>query len=620
MRYLNSYNRKVEVLDESVGGIPNLHYGKMKRICMLKPAQIAQEYGLTEYKTKNGKKFWFKDNGSRVLGIAHVDTVKPFRHFRPVKFAEDTKIFTQTLDDRLGLHIMLDYLTQAKIKVDILMTTDEEQMQSTGLYFGPPKDYNWMFMFDRAGTGAVTYAYGDEQLRYKLNKHNFDVDRGSYSCIADMEHLKCKGINFGVGYHDNHGEYAWASRKELYSQLRKFVGFFREYETTRMPHDPGLGKFTSKYWRNYYENKEELNGQYSIVATQEEVRTIERAREKRETQELLGGVLNKDCGCEICMSGISCQDFPALQGPPTKSGIKPSEDIAAGVRDKTIYLTDDDGNITGIAEERIVFRLYEPITILQLDTAVQNILRSQFKCLKVWDLCNKSPYALMKGGYLTAPDIDSIDLALQDLGFGIPWNLAGFRNPEDEEVRVAFGYKRRAKAIKSDKKPLPKEFPAIEYKERMGVFQTEEFANRTYKERALDKKTIDMFPTAAFDIHKMVAKARELTASGYNVRMHAECIGCNKHFQWDFTKTELAPERCETCSHDESQLSLFTFVESTDHIPDEGADVLGLMQLRKDLTDDTQFTFIGKEAGRGIDKFGWVSPIKQYEEIGFTFA
>lgn len=598
MKYLSSYSRPVRVLDERIGGIPNLHYGKMKRICMLKPAQIAQEYGFVEFSTKNGKKFWFKDNGSRILGVAHVDTVKPFRHFRPVKFAEDTKIFCQTLDDRLGLYVLLEYLREAKVRFDILMTTDEEKMSSTGLYFGPPKDYNWMFMFDRSGTGAVTYGYSDEQLKYKLGKHNFDVSHGTYSCISDMEHVGCKGINFGVGYYDNHDEYAYASRRELYSQLRKFIGFYKEFEDVKMPHDEALTKFTAKYWNQYQSQKETNRGQYSVIATKEEVEVIEKAREKRESRE--------DCGCEICMGGVSCKDFPALQGPK----IKPSEDVAAEVgKDKSIYYVDDHGKVTGIESERSIYLLYEDLKILTgVDSVTKNILRNTYGMKKVWDVVVSSPYYLMRSGKLSGPDIDAIDLSLQDLGFGFAWNVRGFRHPDDEELRLTYGYKKREKVMKKEQKPKAKLTP------KMGLFVAE-------PTKAEQRKTITMFPTKAFSLPMMIAKAKELTNAGYIIQMFTKCNECSKDFEWDYTKQDLAPERCAQCATiDESHLS-FTFALSTDHVPTEGAGVLGLMQLKKEPYDDSEFTFIGKEEGReGVDKYGWADPIRKFEEIGFVVA
>lgn len=598
MRYLPGYRRNpVTIREAAQGGIPNLHYGKMKHICMLKPAQIAKEYGLEEFKTKNGKTFWYKDNNAKVLGVFHADTVKVFRHFRPVAFAEDTKIFCQTLDDRLGGYILLEYLKSAKLKFDILMTTDEEKMASTGLYFGPPKQYNWMFMFDRMGTGAVYYQYGDEQLRYKLGKHNFIAEHGSYSCIADMEHLNCKGINFGTGYHENHDEYAWASRKELYHQLRKFISFFKEYENTMMPHEKAQTRFERKYWHHYYENKDELNSKFQTSV--KEIKHVE------------------SCGCEQCMMGIDCKSFEIL----------PSEEVAAIERNKPskeVFKTDAQGNPIGMISDRNIYLLYESINKLNIGSDIKNILRNTYGIRTVWDLCATSPYKLMLGGKLGAPDIDSIDLALDDFGFGIPWNLAGFKHPDIFELERSVGY-RKKKRIFSEKPKLPKE--EVKYVEKMGVMVRQDLKkaveNSTIPPKTLDRKTIVMFPTASYNLPVMIAKAKELEAQGYPIHFFAKCNQCGENFEWDFRKKEKAPEHCFNCVvkniANENQLSLFTEAAAEDHLPPSEAEILGLVQLRKDPYDSTQFTFIGKEDGAsGADKYGWLDEIRKFEEIGFT--
>ena len=576
---------------------------------MLKPAQIAKEYGLEEFTTTNGRKFWFRDNGSRVLGVFHSDTVKPFRHFRPVSFAEDTKIFTQTLDDRLGGYILLEYLKSAKLKIDILMTTDEERMASTGLYFGPPKQYNWMFMFDRAGTGAVTYEYGDEQLRYKLGKHGFMTDHGSYSCIADMEHLGCKGINFGTGYHDNHSEYAWASRKELYSQLRKFLAFFQEYETTVMPHEKAYTKYVRNYWKHYQESKDELQEKHAIEV-KPRIKDINHVEE---------------CGCEICLTGVSCKDFPDSKWKTEDAEwkIEPSEDVEAKKRQrpgKTIFTTDENGKVTGVIGDRNGYLLYEGINKLSIGSDIKLILRNTFGIKNVYQLCATSPYQLLKGGYIGAPDLDSISLALQDFGYDIPWNLAGYKHPDVYELEKAYGYRRRKQAIIGPKLPKEKQKKMVP---KMGVMVNAELVEAAAKvepPKSLDNKTILMYPTADYNLPVMIAKAKELESQGYKIHFYTKCKTCGSNFEWNFRNNNKAPESCASCVADNNQYSLFQMAEAADHLPEE-AGILGLVQLRKDPYDESEFKFIGKEEGReGIDKYGWVDPIRKFEEIGFTIV
>lgn len=223
---------------------PNLDYTEMRKVCSAKPSQLMKKYGLVEQTTRLGKA-WFKDNGADILAVAHLDSRQPFLHFDIARLKPDTLIFCPTLDDRLGAYVILDWLPKAGIKVDILLTENEEKGISTAGEFQFPKDkqYKWMFSFDRAGTDVVMYNYRNAIYEAMLEKHGWKVGYGSYSCIADLEDLGCKGFNFGVGYYNYHSQYAAASRNDLIQSLRKFVSFFGEYGNTEMPHEINTSVF-----------------------------------------------------------------------------------------------------------------------------------------------------------------------------------------------------------------------------------------------------------------------------------------------------------------------------------------------------------------------------------------
>lgn len=216
---------------------PNLNYTEMRKVCSAKPSQLARKYGLVEQQTPGGKA-WFKDNGASVLAVAHLDSRLSFLHFDVARLKPDTLIYCPTLDDRLGAYVILDWLSSAGIKVDILLTENEEKGMSTAGDFQFPKGkkYNWMFSFDRTGTDVVTYNYRSVLTTAMLEKHGWKVGNGSYSCIADLEDLGCKGFNFGTAYYEYHSEYAWASRNELMQSLRRFYSFYSEYANVEMPH------------------------------------------------------------------------------------------------------------------------------------------------------------------------------------------------------------------------------------------------------------------------------------------------------------------------------------------------------------------------------------------------
>jgi len=219
-------------------GFPNLNYKTLRGVCSTRPEALAKKYGLTTYHTAGGD-YWYKDNGSDILAVAHLDSVVPFLHFSVAKLRPDSLIYCPTLDDRLGAYLILEWLQIAGCRYDILLTENEEKSASTATWFNPPKNkkYNWMFMFDRSGTDVATYEYGDTITHNILVKHDFKPIYGSYSCIRDLQDLGCKGFNFGTAYYNNHSQYAYASKNELLLNLRKFLGFYSEYRDVEMPHE-----------------------------------------------------------------------------------------------------------------------------------------------------------------------------------------------------------------------------------------------------------------------------------------------------------------------------------------------------------------------------------------------
>lgn len=215
-----------------VAQMPNIQYDALRKMCSMKETAIARKYGLQYIHTPDGG-FYFKDNGADVLGVAHLDSVMPYMHFTIAKMRPDTWIFAPNLDDRLGAYVIADYLPKAGVECDILFTTNEEKGRSTARYFTEEylpllkkKSYHWMFMFDRSGTGATVYDYNNKEWEKALKDTGVDLGRGTYSCIKNLEHLECCGVNFGVGYHDYHTAYAFASKAQLMQQLNQFIGFY----------------------------------------------------------------------------------------------------------------------------------------------------------------------------------------------------------------------------------------------------------------------------------------------------------------------------------------------------------------------------------------------------------
>jgi hypothetical protein len=197
----------------------------------------------------------YKDNGSSVLAVAHLDTCEPGSFCIIADTPAGTWVFSPALDDRLGVYVITHVLPAMGINVDVLLTTGEEMGQSSGAFFDLQKKYNWMFQFDRRGTDVVTYDYGDSALNKRLNAAGFtDINRGLYSDICSMEHLGCKGINVGTAYYDYHSPEAFAKISLLDAQIRKFAQFYRLFNDSLLEHTPRY-----PYYR-YAEPFQQTNG------------------------------------------------------------------------------------------------------------------------------------------------------------------------------------------------------------------------------------------------------------------------------------------------------------------------------------------------------------------------
>ena len=136
----------------------------------------------------------------------------------------------------LGVHLLLDVLPHLGVRFDVLLTDGEERGCSTARWFLPPRKYNWMFSFDRAGTDVVLYQFDTPATRRLLHRSGFRVGVGSYSDITDLWFLGCAGFNFGCGYHRQHKPDCYADLGETRAMVARFVGFWQRNAGRRLPH------------------------------------------------------------------------------------------------------------------------------------------------------------------------------------------------------------------------------------------------------------------------------------------------------------------------------------------------------------------------------------------------
>jgi hypothetical protein len=206
--------------------------------------EIAQRFYVEK---KEERYFYYKDNGSNVLAIAHLDSVQTARHCSVSTVGDGSKIaFSPVLDDRLGVYIITSLLPKLGIKADVLLTIGEEVGKSTASLFEstwkqdtadlPKKQYNWMFQFDRAGTDVVMYQYRNQASVKLLEAVGYKVGTGSNSDISKLDDMGCVGFNFGCGYDNYHSYRAFAWLDETFEMVARFTKFYALHRGTMMEH------------------------------------------------------------------------------------------------------------------------------------------------------------------------------------------------------------------------------------------------------------------------------------------------------------------------------------------------------------------------------------------------
>ena len=141
----------------------------------------------------------------------------------------------------MGVHALLHYLPKLGIKIDVMLTENEEMVSSTGgckQAIAVASEYNWIFSMDRKGDDCAMYGYNSDQGEWveALTTHGWKLDDGNYSCIADMKRAGVKGANFGVGYQKAHTKACVADIQVYERQCERVAIFVREFEAHRFVH------------------------------------------------------------------------------------------------------------------------------------------------------------------------------------------------------------------------------------------------------------------------------------------------------------------------------------------------------------------------------------------------
>lgn len=229
------------------------HYDErtLKFTCEAGPRTLAKSLGMIEYlvpldamqhRLPTSRRYWFKDNGARVLAVAHLDTVCQDRSASFADTADGPIVMSGALDDRLGAYVIAHLLPRInpEMEYDLLFTEGEEDGESTAEFFNPSehhdREYDWIIQFDRGGTDVVLYQYHDDHLEELVLDTGADVERGAFSDISYLEHVGVKAMNWGVGYRDYHGPRGHAWLNDTFEMVEYFRRFHAENFGTRLRH------------------------------------------------------------------------------------------------------------------------------------------------------------------------------------------------------------------------------------------------------------------------------------------------------------------------------------------------------------------------------------------------
>jgi hypothetical protein len=273
-------------------------------------AALAGRYGFTIFNNGTPDRYAYRQGTIPLLGVAHADTVLNSDFF---EFDGVSKVASPELDDRLGLWTLLHGLPSIGCDdYSILVTDFEEIGQSTAAAFDSPIDFNWIFQFDRRGTGVVNYEYADSGLFDSLLTSAFGkLHRGSFSDICSLTDLGVKGFNVGTAYYNEHSMGCWANLKELRKQMTNFHKFFNSFKGWMLPHTPPRRRQNNDwdYWtRDAFSVKKTTS-----KSTKSSLTPIPSSpRPAASITRMVAPAINRDAECCSCLQVFDTMDCTLL--------------------------------------------------------------------------------------------------------------------------------------------------------------------------------------------------------------------------------------------------------------------------------------------------------------------
>jgi hypothetical protein len=274
---------------------------------------------------KKNQKYWhIKNEGAKVLLVAHVDTV--LQTTKPVITTKT--VVARGLDDRLGVFMCMSLLEE-RDDVDVLITDDEEVGMSSAEHV-PTKDlekYNCIIELDRGGSDFVHYGLADDDLIGAYSKYS-KVGYGLASDICYLDRPSCGCINVGIGYYLPHAKGSYAVIDEYIAAYSNVSDFISKYKDTHFkPHTKPVYSYDySQYYKSSfpkssnkrrkmrdwgiessysYKSMDYLNeDEWSNYYDELEMKEVQRNAQKEYIENMGNEIATTSLNCEICGLGL----------------------------------------------------------------------------------------------------------------------------------------------------------------------------------------------------------------------------------------------------------------------------------------------------------------------------
>jgi|GEM_PF-1350503 len=215
----------------------------------------------------DGDNYFYQDNASPILLVAHMDTVTR----KKCKVVVNRNVLTNKHpdplggDDRAGIFGIIEVLREceeAKLAKPSILITNYEESGGRGVKAFITSDelqiehINLMVELDRKGaTEYVTYADIDKKVEQYVESFGFKSGWGSYSDIADLtDAYFIPSVNLSIGYYEQHSSREYQHFDELLLTVDRVIDMIVDPLTELYPVVPRFRSYGNGYKYGGYDD------------------------------------------------------------------------------------------------------------------------------------------------------------------------------------------------------------------------------------------------------------------------------------------------------------------------------------------------------------------------------